>query len=51
MDTEFLMGERSGAGDLELHVFGADLHPAVLGKWFVCDAEHTKILGLLMDQQ
>lgn len=51
VDTEFLMGERSGAGDLELHVFGADLHPAVLGKWFVCDAEHTKILGLLMDQQ
>lgn len=24
VDTEFLMGERSGAGDLELHVFGAD---------------------------
>lgn len=36
MDTEFLMGERSGASDLELHVFGAALHPAVLGKWSVC---------------
>lgn len=36
VDTEFLLGERSGAGDLELHVFGAASRPAALGKWSVC---------------
>lgn len=35
VDTEFLVGESSAAGDLELREFGAASRTAALGKWSV----------------